>query len=97
MSKTCSVCGERSYSDFCFRHKPRKRISQKGRKTLEYEVWRDTVAIPHLNEKGRRCALCGSTKRLDVDHIKKRGSHPELRMELSNVRFLCRSCHINET
>lgn len=98
MAKACSVCGKRAYSDYCVQHKPRKAIEQKGNKTIEYEHWRDNVAKPYLNDKyGYHCALCWSQEALDVDHIQKRGSHPELKMELSNVRYLCRPCHIKAT
>jgi len=99
MSRSCSVCGKRSYSDYCFQHKPRKRIDQKGKKTLEYEEWRDTVAIPYLTKHfGKVCALCGGerckNRQLDVDHKLKRGSNPALKMDLNNVQFAGRyPCH----
>lgn len=81
-----------------------KPIRQKGKVTLTYEKWRDTVARPYLDRVfGRQCAKCGAPPPVneetgvelhhDVDHILERGSHPELRMVLSNVRYLCRSCH----
>ena len=69
-----------------------------GRRGMEYIVWRDTIARPYLDATyGRKCASCGKHGQLDVQHIKKRGSHPDLRMELSNVEYLCRSCHIKAT
>lgn len=44
------------------------------------------------------CAICRKwIKNPDLDHIKKRGSHPQLRYELSNLRPLCRPCHIKVT
>lgn len=76
-------------------HKPRKRIKQMGRRGMEYKEWRDNVAIPYLDTTfGRKCSVegCKNTN-LDVDHILKRGSHPELKMDLSNVRYLCRTHH----
>lgn len=99
MSKSCSVCGKRSYSDYCFQHKPRKPITQRGKKTIEYEHWRDTVARPYLIARyGLRCALCSGircgNKQLDVDHKKKRGSNPALKMDLNNVQLVGRfPCH----
>ena len=86
--------------------KPRKLqkpIRQKGKFTLKYEKWRDTVARPYLIAKyGEVCAACGGARcgnrQLDVDHIKGRGSHPHLRMELSNVQLLGRDpCHREKT
>lgn len=103
MSKTCLYCGKRSYNDYCMQHKPRKPIPQKGKRTIEYEKWRDEVARPYLVKKyGRRCAACGGkrcgNKRLDVDHIKNRGSHYHLRMDLKNVQLLGRfPCHVEKT
>lgn len=63
---------------------------------MAYLVWRDTVAIPHLDATaGRVCSVDGcQVTKVDVDHIKKRGSHPHLVMSLDNVRYLCRSHHI---
>lgn len=77
-------------------HKPRKRITQKGKKALAYDEWRDTVAIPYLDkEYGHNCMNCGVGGKLDVDHISKRrmGGAPSRTMNLNNVQFLCRKCH----
>lgn len=99
MSKSCQVCGKRAYSDYCFQHKPRKRIAQKGRKTEAYETWRDEIARPYLIKTfGAVCAACGGlrckNKQLDVDHKLKRGSRPDLKMSLDNVQLLGRyPCH----
>lgn len=78
-------------------HKQRTPIKKKGKHTVEYEIWRDNVAIPYLERIGHSCAACGATGKLDVDHIKNRGSHYNLRMNLSNVQYLCRPCHIQKT
>lgn len=80
--------------------KPRKPIISKGKQTRVYETWRDHVAIPYLDKRfGRVCSMpgCTATTNLDVDHIKKRGSHPHLKMDVKNVRYLCRLHHIEET
>lgn len=103
VAKSCKVCNKRCYGEYCFQHKPRKAIKQKGKRTLEYEAWRDTVARPYLIKKyGRVCAACGGkrcgNKQLDVDHIKNRGSHYHLRMSLDNVQLLGRfPCHREKT
>lgn len=78
-------------------HKPRKRIKQKGKHTIEYEIWRDNVGIPYLERQGHACVECGATGELDVDHIKNRGSHYHLRMSLTNIQYLCRPCHRQKT
>jgi len=94
MAHSCKVCGKRSYSPLCTQHKPRKRIGLIGRRGEEYIKWRDEVARPFLDDYyGHQCAVCGVGGNLDVDHKIKRGSHSELKMELSNVRYLCRVCH----
>lgn len=98
MPKPCQVCGSDKHTKtFCFYAK-KKKPNQLGRRGNEYIEWRDNIAIPHLDSTyGHKCASCGVGGKLDVQHIKKRGSHPELRMELSNVEYLCRSCHIKAT
>lgn len=105
----CVVCGKRAYSEYCVQHKPRKPIvtkkrpKQRGKRTLEYEVWRDTIAIPYLDKTyGHICAKCGQGDYglhiLEVDHIQNRGSHPELKMVLTNVQWLGRiPCHSDKT
>lgn len=44
------------------------------------------------------CSICKKwVRNIDLDHIRKRGSHPELKYELSNLRAVCRECHIKIT
>lgn len=44
------------------------------------------------------CGVCGQpVDNPDLDHIKKKGSHPELRNNLDNLRPVHRSCHIRIT
>lgn len=101
MVRECKICGKvfKQYSSLqnkcydCTRatYKP---IAQKGPKTIEYENWRDNVAKPYLDKKfGHKCALCGSTVALEVDHIKKRSTTPEMKQNVLNVRYLCEMCH----
>lgn len=69
-----------------------------GRRGREYIEWRDSVAIPYLDKKfGHVCSVedCYSSV-VDVAHIKGRGAHPKLKMELTNVRYLCRPHHQKE-
>ena len=49
-------------------------------------------------EKNSSCAACGSTKKLQVHHIKPFHLHPELELEESNLITLCmdkNDCHLN--
>lgn len=47
-----------------------------------------------LSRDGYQCVLCGSTKRLEVDHIKRFSEYPELRTDINNGRTLCHECHV---
>ncbi len=92
----CSNCGsEYHYQTFC-PYKKNKAIKQRGKKTEIYETFRDKVAKPYLDKKyGHVCSFkgCTETENLDVDHIKTRGAHPELKMDVKNLRYLCRYHH----
>lgn len=105
MAKKCRKdgCERNCYGEFCLMHKPRKPIKKRGKRTDDYEQWRDTVAIPYLDEHfGRVCADCGGARcgnvQLDVDHIKTRGGHQDKKKDLSNVQYLGRfPCHYEKT
>jgi 5-methylcytosine-specific restriction endonuclease McrA len=84
-----------------------KTIPKQGKVTKLYNKWRDLIAIPYLDQRfGRACAKCGtmppmnddgSYGRYEVDHIKNRSTHPELRMDVKNVQYLCTNCHREKT
>lgn len=77
-----------------------KPIKQRGKEYAKWVTFRDMVAKPYLDKKfGRICAVegCPETEHLDVDHIKGRGSHPGLRYDVTNLRYLCRPHHIART
>lgn len=61
----------------------------KGRRTYEYKVWKDTVK----SRDGNKCVMCGSTRRLEVHHIKPFAEFPEFRTDPNNGITLCRNCH----
>lgn len=97
------MTGEELYNRL---QKPAKKVKEpkplkpRGKRTLEYEQWRDEVAKPYLDEHfGHVCSKpgCNKTTRLEVDHIQKRGSHPDLKMDLTNVRYLCHTHHLEVT
>lgn len=92
-----SLCGVCSWNKY-FKGKKQKAITKRGKRQVEYEKWRDEVAIPYLEKTyGHKCAYCGVGGKLDVNHKLKRGSHPDLKMELTNIEYACRSCHIKIT
>lgn len=41
------------------------------------------------------CVVCGlrDEEIMDVDHIKPKGTHPELRLEITNLQTMCPNCH----
>lgn len=91
--------------------KTAKPIAQRGDRTKLYEKWRDTIARPHLiRVHGNICQECkrparqyhdslGNLKEatLDVAHIVGRGRDASKKMDIKNVRLLCRPCHRLET
>lgn len=100
--RPCATCGKTGHTKtFCYRN--RKPIRKKGKRTLEYERWRDEVAKPYLDMTyGRQCNACKGARcgnqQLDVDHVLNRGSHPSQRMNLDNVQYLGRyPCHVEKT
>ena len=87
--------------------KPRKPIQARGKRSKKWDAFRDKVARPYLDKtQGLVCVDCrklppmrddGTYMRHDVDHIKGRGSHPELAFDVTNMVYRCRSCHIKKT
>lgn len=96
---------------FTCTRKTSKPIPKRGKVTQQYEKWRDLIARPHLiRTQGNLCQNCGRRARayhdnlgnvqhetLDVAHIIGRGRDASKRMDIDNVRLLCRSCHRKET
>lgn len=106
IERLCKICGTRMLAYTTLQNKCRecvltnaKPIPQRGRKARQYEVFRDKVAIPYLEKKyGRKCDHCKRENiPLDVAHKKTRGSRPDLKFDVHNLRFLCRPCHRLET
>lgn len=63
--------------------------NQLARKSIEYIEWRKSVFI----RDNRMCVLCGSTDRIEADHIKPFSTYPESRFDINNGRTLCHECH----
>jgi hypothetical protein len=86
----CELCGHCHYKTFCPLN--RKPIAKVGKKTLEYNKWRDKIAKPYLDKKyGHKCyiELCPIKAYLEVHHIQTRGGHHEKKQDLNNVIYLC--------
>jgi len=92
----CKNCGSnKHYQTFC-PFKKQKPIPKIGKETLLYNTFRDTVAKPYLDKKyGHICSVktCTQTEALEVDHIKTRGAHHELKFDVKNMRYLCHTHH----
>ena len=82
-----------------YEFKQRKPIKQRGKEYKRWELFREKIAIPYLDKKyGHVCSCCGVGGALDVDHIQNKGSHFDLKYDLSNLQFLCRfPCHYKKT
>jgi hypothetical protein len=60
-------------------------------------AWR-TLRVRILYRDGRICALCRATQgEMHVDHIKPRSRFPELELDPSNLRVLCRACNLGKS
>lgn len=101
--KECAVCGSPwHYKTFCPYNK-KKRPKLQSDKELDYQEWKETVARPAIIRRdGNWCFCCGRparpSERLDLEHTQPKGSHPELKRQLTNLRLFCRyPCHFNKT
>lgn len=99
MKHICKLCKTTFYSWSTIQskcHKCQPKIKQIGKQTIKYEKWLNEICKPFLISKyGYRCTYCGLAEgNLDVHHKITRGSRPKLKMDLYNVVFCCRSCHI---
>lgn len=70
-----------------------------GRRAQELAGWIRDVGRPAVIKRdGEKCACCGSTwDDLTVDHIKTKGSRPDLKRDINNLQLLCYVCHRNKT
>lgn len=63
--------------------------SSEWRKLRQFVLERDHYECQWCKAEGR----VTTDAILEVDHIKELAQHPELAMELSNLRTLCKDCH----
>lgn len=110
--KPCPVCSSLFHSKMYHKPRtalkrtalPRatKRIKQQSTKEIAYQTYKETVLRPALIERqGNVCFCCHRpaevNETLDIDHVIGKGPRPDLKRTLSNLVFLCRSCHRNKT
>lgn len=100
--KFCKICGSQwHYQTFCSQKK-KKRPAQQSDKEKAYQVWKETIARDYvINRDGNNCRCCNRSARkdekLDIDHIRSKGSTPAMKTSLTNMQLLCRNCHIKKT
>lgn len=58
------------------------------RSSSPYKEWRKKILA-----RDKKCVLCGSIKKLEVDHIKSLALYPHFGLDLENGRVLCYQCH----
>lgn len=66
------------------------------------QVWKETIARPYLIKRdGNFCKCCKRQayegEKLDIEHKLTKGSRPDLKAKLTNLRLYCRDCHRNRT
>jgi 5-methylcytosine-specific restriction endonuclease McrA len=67
---------------------------------MDYQDWKELIARPSVVERdGNKCQCVGGCWRIgtDLDHIRNKGSRPDLKKDISNLQLLCRICHNNKT
>ena len=64
-------------------------LRQRGK---HYYLWQEAREIFVKNNPDQVCTKCNGHA-TDVDHIKKRSTHPHLRYDQTNLQWLCRPCH----
>ena len=69
-----------------------------------FQVRKECKHIKKVTEpigEGEVCFNCGTTsyiaKGLDKNHVERRSTNPESKMNASNIMILCRSCHSRTT
>lgn len=80
----------------------RRALPKQSQKEKDYQQWKETVARPFIIKRdGNMCSCCMRPayegEKLDIDHIKGKGSHPSLKRDLDNFQLLCRVCHQRKT
>jgi 5-methylcytosine-specific restriction enzyme A len=103
--KLCSYAGCRTLTKTgrCERHtlaRVGSRQFKEGKQFLNSSAWQRLRALKI--QETPWCELCALTSpqpvpATDVDHIRPRHSHPRLKLEMSNLQSLCKSCHSKKT
>lgn len=69
-------------------------ISRYGKRARELSQWIREVGRPAVIARdGEACVCCGTPYDLTIDHIKTKGSRPDLKRDIDNLQLLCYPCH----
>lgn len=77
----------------------RSPLNKQGKQTKKWLAFRRQYLKKHQNWYGLwNCERCQAvTEYPELDHIKKRSTHPELKYDEDNIQLLCKPCHRKET
>lgn len=67
----------------------RKSWSRLFEMSEEWKLLRSSVLLMY----GKTCMRCGSTKNIQVDHIKPKYKYPHLSLDVNNLQVLCWPCN----
>lgn len=86
--KPCHIC-----PDLNDPNRPKSKVSRKdaGDFYTSYE-WAELRYKAFL-KYGQECVVCGSNKKVTVDHIKPIRKYPELMADIDNLQVMCRLCN----
>lgn len=100
-NKICEICGTLGHSKYYCRSRKRKPIKKMSIKEMQYQAWKESTARPLVIDRdGIFCQCPGGCTNLgtDLEHELGKGSHPELKRDINNLRLFCRyPCHDNKT
>lgn len=84
-ASTCKDCKRSKQASY---KRPRAKLRTTGEKELFKRIWSER---PHV------CETCwiyiAEANVINFDHIKTKGSRPDLRLDPANIRILCSLCH----
>ena len=107
----CKTCGKNAESEYCFQHKPRKQLQQRGNKPSLTAKKKVSDGKSHQmremfmdvwKKRPHRCENCNvhlGSEPLSYmfDHVLEKSKYPDLRYEEENICMLCLDCHSDKT
>lgn len=87
----CRQCGKKSYSEFCFNHKPRKPISKKGKEYYKWQEFKGGWFKRHQPDFDGyyKCHICDRSVHKDdvvLDHVVPQGWGHKRKYEDGNIK-----------